>query len=233
MEKIQALERERTLALQRDVFLEGAPLLTRMRAHVIYTVPLELVRAEGPKLMQRYDAKVFVLPMVKIAERISRQPYASGVECIRDLLQKRMGGLKLEEAFEPDALEFLIKYSGGHIRNLLFFIREACAEAVASPIPLRSAHKGVRDMVRVYSSSTPEAHWEKLAALDLSGNQKIPSDDDDYTEMLANVSVMEYLNGGDEDPFAEEEPWYAVNPIVRELQKFKEARAKLSPVRSA
>jgi hypothetical protein len=232
LEKIQALEREKTLALQRDVFLEGAPTLTRMRAHVMYTVPLELVRAEGPKLMQRYDAKVFVLPMVKIAERVSRQPYRPGVACIRDLLQKRLGGMKLEEAFEPDALDFLITYSGGHIRNLLFFIREACAEAVAAPISLKSAHKGIRDMVRVYSSSTPEAHWAKLAALDCSKNQKIPSDDDDCTEMLANLSVMEYLNGGDEDPFAEEEPWYAVNPIVRELQKFKEARSGLSQVRA-
>lgn len=45
--------------------------------------------------------------------------------------------------------------------------------------------------------------------------------------MLENLSVLEYLNGGDEDVFAEAEPWYAVNPIVCELKKFKEAVAFL------
>ena len=41
--------------------------------------------------------------------------------------------------------------------------------------------------------------------------------------MLENLSVLEYINGGVDDPFALAEPWYAVNPIVRELQRFKAA----------
>jgi hypothetical protein len=56
-----------------------------------------------------------------------------------------------------------------------------------------------------------------------SSDQRIPNGDGDYLKMLENLSVLEYVNGGDADPFAEAEPWYAVNPIVRELQKFKDA----------
>jgi hypothetical protein len=42
--------------------------------------------------------------------------------------------------------------------------------------------------------------------------------------MLENLNVLEYVNGGEENnPFEPIEPWYAVNPIVRELQKFKSA----------
>ena len=33
--------------------------------------------------------------------------------------------------------------------------------------------------------------------------------------MLGDLSILEYRNGG--------EPWYAVNPVVRELDKFKRA----------
>jgi hypothetical protein len=33
--------------------------------------------------------------------------------------------------------------------------------------------------------------------------------------MLGDLSILEYLNG--------EEPWYAVNPVVRKLEKFKRA----------
>jgi energy-coupling factor transporter ATP-binding protein EcfA2 len=68
--------------------------------------------------------------------------------------------------------------------------------------------------------------WEKLARLDLSPDQKIVNGDEDYLKMLENLSVLEYVNGGDEDPLALAEPWYAVNPIVRELQKFKEAKVR-------
>ncbi len=35
--------------------------------------------------------------------------------------------------------------------------------------------------------------------------------------------LPEYINGGEGDPFAAAEPWYAVNPIVRELGQFKAA----------
>ena len=43
-----------------------------------------------------------------------------------------------------------------------------------------------------------------------------------------NLSVLEYINGGVDAPFALAEPWYAVNPIVRELQKFKATASTLS-----
>jgi len=56
----------------------------------------------------------------------------------------------------------------------------------------------------------------------------IPGGDDDYLSMLNNLSVLEYINGGEDDPFAPVEPWYAANPIVRELQKFKAATSALS-----
>ncbi|MGH9846429.1 MAG: hypothetical protein ACREEM_47635 [Blastocatellia bacterium] len=69
-----------------------------------------------------------------------------------------------------------------------------------------------------------ENHWDKLARLDLSDDQRIPNGDGDYLKMLENLSILEYINGGDADVFAEAEPWYAVNPIVRELKKFKAAR---------
>jgi hypothetical protein len=42
------------------------------------------------------------------------------------------------------------------------------------------------------------------------------------------VAVMEYINGGVEsDSFNPAAPWYAVNPIVRQLPQFKAALAIL------
>jgi hypothetical protein len=211
------------LESQRELFLDRYTQFTGMNAHFIYTVPLRLVRSpDGPQLEQRYGP-VFVLPMIKTFERGTRLPYQRGITALREMLQKRLNGVALDDAFAPDALEFLLKYSGGHTRNLMTFVQNACTYSSDIPIPLAAAQKAIQQTVRTYSTAIPEHHWEKLARLDLSEDQKIPNGDNDYLVMLENLSVLEYINGGSDDPFAVAEPWYGVNPIVRELQKFKAA----------
>jgi hypothetical protein len=228
LEKIRKLGgMDEGLASQRELFLEGYTKLTGMKAHFIYTVPLRLVRSpDGPQLEQRYGP-LFVLPMIKIIKRGTRQPYEAGVNSMRTLLRKRLGQLTLNQVFDPKALDFLLTYSGGHVRNLMTFVQNACTYINALPITLTAAQKAIQQTVRTYSTAIPEHHWEKLARLDNSADQNIPNGDNDYLVMLENLSVLEYINGGSDDPFALAEPWYAVNPIVRELQKFKAAAQKL------
>jgi hypothetical protein len=225
LERIRKIDKvEEGLASQRELFLERYTQLTGLGAHFIYTVPLRLVRsADGPQLEHRYGP-LFVLPMIKVIERGTRKPFAAGVASMQKILQKRLSGLELEEVFTAEALEFLLTYSGGHVRNLMIFVQNACTYTTALPITLGAAQKAIKQTVNTYSSSIPENHWEKLAKLDLSADQRIPNGDEDYLKMLENLSILEYINSGDDDVFAEAEPWYAVNPIVRELKKFNEAR---------
>ncbi|HYP25407.1 MAG TPA: hypothetical protein VE262_01700 [Blastocatellia bacterium] len=212
------------LPSQRELFLERYTQLTGMNAHFIYTVPLRLVRsADGPQLEQRYG-QLFVLPMIKVIKRGSRDPFEEGVDGLRELLQKRLGGLAIGQVFERDALEFLLKYSGGHVRNLMTFVQNACTYSDDLPISLKAAQRAVQQSVRTYSTAIPEHHWDKLVELERSPNQEIANGDLDFLIMLENLSVLEYIDGGDEDPFAVAEPWYAVNPIIRELKKFKAAQ---------
>lgn len=233
LEKIRRIGQiDEGLPSQRELFVDRYTQLTGMNAHVIYTVPLRLVRsADGPILENRYGP-LFVLPMIKVVERGSGDPYQSGLAALRDLLAKRLGRLPLTEAFAEDALEFLLTYSGGHVRLLMTFVQNACTYASETPIPLAAAHRAVQQIVRTFSGAIPEIHWSKLARLDRSTDQQIPNGDADYLQMLENLSVLEYVNGGGEDPFALAEPWYAVNPIVRELQKFKAAAIALSSTSS-
>jgi len=224
LEKIRKISGlDEGLASQRELFLERYTQLTGMKAHFIYTVPLRLVRSpDGPQLEQRYGP-LFVLPMIKVIERGTRNAYQPGIDSLRALLEKRLTGLKLEQVFAPEALDFLLTYSGGHVRNLMTFVQNACTYVNDLPITLTASQKAIQQTVRTYSTAIPESHWEKLARLDLSADQKIPNGDNDYLVMLENLSVLEYINGAGDDPFALAEPWYGVNPIVRELQKFKTA----------
>ena len=214
---------------QREFFLERHAQLTGMKAHVIYTVPIGLVCSpDGAKLRNRFSG-LFVLPTVKVAERVARGPFGPGVDILKDLLRKRLDGLPLEDVFAPEALEFFLKYCGGDIRYLMMYVQEACAYTDAIPIPLSAAHRSIHQTVRAFATAIPETHWSKLAELDRSSDQHIPNGDPDYATMLDNLSVLEYVNGGGHDsPFGDADPWYAVHPVVRELQKFKGAASKLA-----
>lgn len=230
LEKVRVFGgREEGLVSQHELFIGHYPQLTGLAASVIYTVPLRLVRSvDAPQLEQRYSPPFLVLPMVKTIERGSRRPYEPGRQRLREMLQRRVEPLPLDQVFAPDALDFLLTYCGGQMRSLLMFVQNACTYADDLPLTLPLVQRAVQQTVRLYSTSIPESHWEKLARLDVSADQSVPGGDEDVLAMLENLSVLEYLNGGGPGAFIE--PWYAVNPIVRELAKFKVARAALTQV---
>jgi hypothetical protein len=219
-----------------DLFLDRYTQLTGMKAHVIYTVPLRLVRSpEGPQLEMHYSMPL-VLPMIKVIEHRTGHAHADGLKFLRQLLQQRLEDIPLEEVFEAEALEFLLKYSGGHIRNLMIFVRNACTYTNTIPIKLPAVHQAVHQSVRTYSTAVPEHHWSKLAQLDYAADQQLINGDEDYLQMLENLSILEYMNDcRSNDPFNpgvpwSAAPWYAVNPIVKELTKFKSAKETIQRV---
>lgn len=233
LEKMQKFEGvEGGLASHRELFLERSAQLRGLQIHTIFTVPLRLVRSsDGPQLSQRYSHVPFVLPMVKILKRPSpgapRETYQGGIKAMRAMLIKRSGSLSLDEILEPKALDFLLEYSGGHTRNLVRFVQSATTYTDSLPISYKAARDAVKQEVGSYSAMIPEHHWNKLAQLELSTDQQILNGDEDYAKMLENLSVLEYRNGDDEDSLEADAPWYVVNPVVRELRKFKEAVNKL------
>lgn len=233
LEKIAKFEKaEGDLEANRELFIERYAQLTNLQVHSTFTISLRLARSvtDASKLAQFYGQEPVVLPMIKVFERGMRKPYEKGIQRLHRLLEKRLGGLTLEEAFASDALEYLIKYSGGHSRYLVSFVQQASTYTDDLPISLSAMKKAVKQTATTFSTSIPEFpenHWTRLAQLELSPDQKIVKGDEEYLKMLENLSIFEYLNGGSEDEFAEAAPWYAVNPIVRELRTFKNAVAQL------
>jgi len=214
----------------RQFFLESASQLIDLGVHVIYTVPLPLVIADGPELGQRYGSMPFVLPMIKIEERApERTRYEPGWKTLRDLVHKRVGlDTPLESVIDKGALDFLIGCSGGNTRQLLVFIKQAATLCDEAPIGLRAAQQAIADTVSLYSRM-PKRYWEQLAALELSPDQDIDTADEGLKAMLKQLIVLEYRNGGaEDDPFNPSAPWYAVHPIVRALRPFKAAVKRLN-----
>lgn len=224
LEKIQHIEGyDHGYKSQRELFIERASQLTGLGVHVVYTVPLTLAIRDGPELAQRYGSEPFVLPMVKVAER-NHDVYQAGYKTLRELVEKRIGsGRKLDDVFDADALDFLIQYSGGNARQLVRYIRETtlCDKL---PIDIKEAHTAIRETINSYGNMPSTRFWGKLAALECSPDHKPDMDDEDVKVMLEQLRILEYRNGDDEDDvFGSSDSWYAVHPIIRELNTFKNA----------
>jgi energy-coupling factor transporter ATP-binding protein EcfA2 len=223
LEKIKKFgDNKEELNSQTELFIGNYTKLTGIETHIIYTVPLALYRSDqGPKLSQYYG-NVMVLPMVKIFQRGKfNESYERGCLAFTEILKKRLGEDLFNEAFDKDALEFLIKYSGGNLRNLMQFIQDSVISTEDLPINFQVARKSIQSLVRLYSGSIKEWYWAKLADLEKSTDQQIDNGDEDFWAMLENLTVMEYVNGDDTNNL--DDIWYAVNPVVREIGKFRAA----------
>ncbi len=231
LEKIEKFDgQQRGLESHRQLFIESQTQLTGIDAHIVYTIPLSLYRSynDAPKLALYYGKDSFVLPMVKIHQRGNfAESYPGGREALKIVLGKRLRQIPLAEAFNADALEHLIIYSGGSIRNLLRFVQEAVVAVDSLPVDFAAARESVGGSVRAFAASVKESRWAKLAALELSPHQQIENGDEDYSFLLENTTVLEYRNGRDEyQTDGEDNVWYAVNPVIRRTLKFQDAVAK-------
>ena len=235
LEKIKRFEKEESeLISQKKLFIDRVEQMTGIVTNVIYTVPLSLYRSHyGTQLPNLYSRNVFVLPMVKIHKRGRfDETFEIGRDELIEIIKRRLkySGTSIEKVFEPDALEYLLKYSGGHIRSLIRFVQEASISIDDLPVDFRSARESVKEEVRSFAASVRESYWEKLARLELSATQQIENGDDDYSKMLESLAILEYMNG--EETETDDDVWYAVNPAIRLTLKFQEAVKKLEDERS-
>lgn len=218
----------------RAFFIDSAPTLSSLNVHKVFTVPLSLVRASGQQLGMVYGAKPFVLPLVKV-ERRNHERYENGYETLQGLVRRRLGDIAEEVAFEPDALDYLCRYCGGHVRELMQFLQESLVRTEDLPITLETAKKALRPTIQALAPAVHAAWWTKLAALELSDDQQVDEEDSDIQRMLEETMILEYLNGDDEpEGFEEDAPWYGVHPILREMKSFRgavdAARKPVEPV---
>ena len=216
---------------QKAIFIEDATTLMALNAYCVFTAPLSLCRAEAGKMIELYGRVPYLLPMIKTEKRGQvHASYDAGRERLKSILQKRMPeGVMLDHVFQRDALDFLVRYSGGHVRSLLRFARESIASPEKNlPMPLKAAHRAIAETVTAFSIMLQSQDWTLLAELEASSTQKWDGEHPSKRHLLEQVAVQEYINGGEEDPFNEPAPWYAVNPILREMNPFKEASRHLS-----
>ncbi len=193
-------------------YVEHGEQLRDLNCHLIYTVPISLMYSDRATVVQSIFPDCHVLPMIKVCDRENR-PYQPGLDHLRDMLAARVD---LDTLCTPDAVTYLCEASGGHPRDLMFMVRQACVYAPSDvwprPITLDVIKRAEAQLVATYSRMIPEAHYNLLAHVHMT---KQVQADEAHELMLYNLSVLEYINGTP--------PWHDVHPAVRKLPKFQAA----------
>ena len=235
LEKVERFDdKAEGMESHRALFVDKAEQFKSLQAHLVLTVPLELVRAEGKRLEQGYSAPPIILPNIKTEYRgTEHRPYQAGRDRLKDILRERIPGKKdVDTLFEAPALDFIIDNCGGHVRNFLRSARESVSYArYTAPISLNAAQRSIARQVRIFADVMRPDDWSLVAELELSKTQEWNGHDPARARLLEQTVVLEYVNGGTNDVYNEPRPWYGVNPIIRKMSPFTDAQTELREAR--
>ena len=183
-----------------NVFYNYAAILSGMPFPVIYTFPIGLSYDARFAAMEGYFTTK-TLPMIKI-ETIEGQPYADGIDIIRQIVAKR-ADLQL---FEENVLDCLIQYSGGSLRDLFHMINSAAKRAErrnSGSIAPEDAERALEEMKTSLTRRIEQGDYEFLVRI-YEGNKELIENKEFLLKMLQASVVLEY-NG---------KRWHNLHPLV-------------------
>lgn len=203
---------------QEYLFIDQSECLTRLRCHVVYTMPLALKFSnEYGMLTQRYEEPK-VLPMVPVKFQ-DGQVCEEGVALLRQMvlarafpdLEPEQRLEKLTEIFDcPATLDRLCQASGGHVRDLLRMLNDWIRKGRQLPLRAEMLEEVIRARRNEMVMPVSDDEWELLKQV---RQRKKVSGDQGYQTLIRSRLVFEYRDRG--------ESWFDVNPILAEAKELQ------------
>ncbi len=195
-----------------EIFLSTQSFLPKLKISMIVTFPLYLNyspdydRAAGP-----FDGRPYILSVVAVHKRDGSRD-SQGIQALQDIVEKRMDVDALLE--QPKDLQEAILNSGGNLRDLFTFLREAAVNAdimgreQISSVDLQVAYQQKRNtlerqLVKSYMKTLNEVYH------DTEKESIIPDNQSDNTLLLMfNAGLLIEYNG---------KRWVDLHPLVKQL----------------
>lgn len=188
----------------REVFLSQADLV-RVPCHILYPISAFMIQHSN-ELGTLYHSEPLVLPMIRICKCASRIPDPVGIKGMCSALDRR---LPIAEAFAaPEVAELLVRRSGGFMRDLLRFAREALAACPddCETITEEVARRAIRRVERSYRDSFLEDYRLPLQAAHKTWDFPLTSDNRTvFGRLLRGHMLLRYHN---------EQVWYDAHPLL-------------------
>jgi energy-coupling factor transporter ATP-binding protein EcfA2 len=200
------------ISVAKDLFLYHKNTLTELNIHIIYTFPIFLHYSHDfSEIEQSFDHNEF-LYMIKVHNK-DYTYHPIGIELIKKIISERSDS---DNLFIDGSLEYLIKQSGGALRNLFEMILNASLKSRGrkiDKIDMESAKFAYIKLRSGFERTISRKHVDTLKRIYEDPNKNPFIDDtnldvnDNLKELLKSLAVIEY-NG---------ERWCDLNPAVVDI----------------
>lgn len=202
------------LADARQIFVNDGRILAEVTLRAIYTIPVFTFHSADAGAIRSYFEHDLPLPMIKVVEADGKH-CKEGRNILRSIVRRRVA----PEILPDDALEELIKRTGGVLRDLFEAIRTAAGfrsvresgtisrEAVSGALDRMVGVMGVQIAYPPEDRKSPRPLQERLAELarqQKEGKRISTQPDPDLQLLLMSGALIEY-NG---------ERWLGVHPLA-------------------
>jgi hypothetical protein len=200
------------------LFIDQSEYLTKLRCHVVYTMPLDLkFSSDYANLTQRFPHDPKVLPMVPVQLQDGSDCEA-GMVLLRQMVlarafpyldaRERLG--KLTQIFDsPQTLDRLCRISGGHVRDLLRLLNNWIQKERKLPLSREILEALIRTRRNEMIMQISDDEWELLRQVKI---RKKVSGDQEYQMLIRSRLVFEYRDRHGES-------WFDINPILAEAKE--------------
>ncbi|HLA33910.1 MAG TPA: hypothetical protein VJ001_03480, partial [Rhodocyclaceae bacterium] len=152
----------------------------------IYCAPIHLLSQDNQ--LNANFGEPFRVPMLKIRD-IDDRPVPANIAIVRELALKRVDA-RLFDA--PETLDYLIRYSGGHPRDLLRLLNNAINFAEHECIDRAAAAKAVKQVANDYRRLIGSEDYKLLVGIDRNPLQPDGFTSEKTARMLYDLVLLEY-----------------------------------------
>lgn len=199
----------------KKIFRENGSRFQGIQIHLLVTFPISLSYTPEYKDVQIWFPNPEKLPMIKIRnwqQGAYQKDYTEGIETIRSIIGKR-AELSL---FTDEALEELIIYTGGYIRDLFRCIADAALRARLRKSEVIESEDAEKALAVLESDINGRYSDELIGKMeDIYRGNKYVSSSEEITMLLQIGAVLEY-NGA---------RWCDLHPLV---EKWLVANGKIT-----
>jgi len=207
----------------RDVFINNIKALFLPNLQIIYTLPISALHDKDivPVLETETSDRIVPMRILKLYKKgESRHPDPTPVAEIVDKLEKLLAKRIDLELFEPDALQKVIAYSGGVLREVIRIVQQSCriclrqlrslpedADVSNLKISLSVVEEAANNLRVQMSRPLGKVDYEILKTVYQNYAPDDPRDDE-FLGLLKGLPVLEYRNARE---------WHDVHPLLWQL----------------
>ncbi len=199
----------------RELFTKST--LAAPYGQIVFGAPIDLMLLAMLKAVPDYlEIRNLTNLLVKAPElswvQVDDALVEQGRQKMRDVIRLRLESVDLttEEVFDSECVDLFIDASGGVLRDLIRFVRDAVRSALMNEKPridLPMARQAVNEFGKLLSPSLTNTRIKELQQVRKTGNAE--SDDEHVRDLLRYGFILPYTNGT---------TWFEPHPVLRGMR---------------